>query len=117
MGRLVRGEALGTGGQTRVQDQTTSLEQVEESRGVAKDLQLDQEREVLKNQEPPQENQEAEAVGSKVEATESKEEVEVKQVPARERNCRLASTSARVSMRGSLARAWQDVRSVALNDQ
>jgi len=122
--RLVRGEALGMGVQTRVQDQTTSLEQVEESREVAKDLQLDQEREVLKNQGPPQENQEVEegeskveAVGSKVEATESKEEVEVKQVPARERNCRLASTSARVSMRGSLARAWQDVRSVALNDQ
>ena len=96
--RLVRGEALGMGVQTRVQDQTTSLEQVEESREVAKDLQLDQEREVLKNQEPLQGNQEVEegvskveAVGSKVEATESKEEVEVKQVPARERNCRYVS--------------------------
>jgi len=122
--RLVRGEALGMGGQTRVQDQTTSLEQVEESREVAKDLQLDQEREVLKNRGPPQENQEVEeggskveAVGSKAEATESKEEVEVKQLPVRERNCRLASTSARVSMRGSLARVWQAVRSVAPNDQ
>jgi len=122
--RLVRGEALGMGVQTRVQDQTTSLEQVEESREVAKDLQLDQEREVLKNQEPLQGNQEVEegvskveAVGSKVEATESKEEVEVKQVPAPERNCRLASTSARVSMRGSLARVWPVAQSVAPNDQ
>merc|ERR1712080_236761 len=88
--RLALGEALGMGGQTRVQDQTTSLEQVEESREGAKDLQLDQEREVLKNQGPPQENQEmeeggskVEAVGSKAEATESKEEVEVQQLLAR----------------------------------
>jgi len=111
------------GGLTRVQDQTTSLEQVEESREVAKDLHLDQEREVLKDQGPPQENQEVEGVvskveevASKVEAAESKEEVVEKQLPALERNCRLASTSARVSMRGSLARVWPAVQSVAPDD-
>jgi len=99
---------------------------VEESREVAKDLHLDQEKEVLKDQGPPQENQEVEeveskvgAVESRVEAAEGKEEVEVavKHLPALERNCRLASTSARVSMRASLARAWRDVQSVAQNDQ
>lgn len=99
---------------------------MEESREVAKDLHLDQEKEVLKDQGPPQENQEVEeveskvgAVESRVEAAEGKEEVEVavKHLPALERNCRLASTSARVSMRVSLARAWRDVQSVAQNDQ
>ena len=151
---MEQGEAQGMGGLTRVQDQTTSLEQVEESREVAKDLHLDQEREVLKDQGPPQENQEVEQVvskveevASKVEAAESKEEVVEKQLPALERNCRLmfqrffvltnfdskpnddhicitcikmfrlASTSARVSMRGSLARVWPAVQSVAPNDQ
>jgi len=116
-----QGEAQGMGGLTRVQDQTTSLEQVEESR---EDLHLDQEREVLKDQGPPQENQEVEQVvskveevASKVEAAESKEEVVEKQLPALERNCRLASTSARVSMRGSLARVWPAAQSVAPNDQ
>jgi len=122
-----QGEAQGMGGLTRVQDQTTSLEQVEESREVAKDLHLDQEREVHKDQGPLLENQEVEEVESKVEVVESKleeaegkgEEVEVveKQLPALERNCRLASTSARVSMRGSLARVWPAVQSVAPNDQ
>jgi hypothetical protein len=124
--RVEQGEAQGMGGLTRVQDQTTSLEQVEESREVAKDLHLDQEREVLKDQGPPQENQEVEEVVSKVEevaskvgAAESKEEVEVaeKHLPALERNCRLASTFARVSMRESLARVWRDAQSVAPNDQ
>merc|ERR1719432_298762 len=115
--RVVQGEAQGMGGLTRVQDQTTSLEQVQESRGVAKDLHLDQEREVLKDQGPPQENQEVEEVASKVEEAESKEEVVEKQLPALERNCRLASTSARVSMHGSLARVWPAVQSVAPNDQ
>jgi vancomycin resistance protein YoaR len=122
--RVEQGEAQGMGGLTRVQDQTTSLEQVEESREVAKDLHLDQEREVLKDQGPPQENQEVEEVvskveevASKVEAAESKEEVVEKQLPALEKNCRLASTSARVSMRGSLARVWPAAQSVAPSDQ
>ena len=95
---MEQGEAQGMGGLTRVQDQTTSLEQVEESREVAKDLHLDQEREVLKDQGPPQENQEVEQVvskveevASKVEAAESKEEVVEKQLPALERNCRFIS--------------------------
>ena len=35
--RVVQGEAQGMGGLTRVQDQTTSLEQVQESREVAKE--------------------------------------------------------------------------------
>jgi len=121
-----QGVAQGMGGLTRVQDQITSLGQVEESREVAKDLHLDQEREVLNDQGPPQENQEVEEVVSKVEevaskvgAAESKEEVEVaeKHLPALERNCRLASTFARVSMRESLARVWRDAQSVAPNDQ
>ena len=96
--KVEQGEAQGMGGLTRVQDQTTSLEQVEESREVAKDLHLDQEREVLKDQGPPQENQEVEEVvskveevASKVEAAESKEEVVEKQLPALERNCRFIS--------------------------
>jgi len=121
--------AQGMGDPKRAQGQITSLEQVEESREVAKDLHLDQEREVLKGQGPPQENQVVEeveskvgAVESKVEAAEDKEEEEVAEkhlprAPALERNCRLASTSARVSMRVSLARAWRDVQSVARNDQ
>jgi len=121
-----QGAAQGMEGPIRVKGQITSLEQVEESREVAKDLHLDQEKEVLKDQGPPQENQEVEeveskvgAVESRVEAAEGKEEVEVavKHLPALERNCRLASTSARVSMRASLARAWRDVQSVAQNDQ
>jgi len=121
-----QGAAQVMGGPKRVQGQITSPEQVEESREVAKDLHLDQEREVLKDQGPPRENQEVEeveskvgAVESKVEAAEGKEEVEVagKHLPALERNCRLASTSARVSMRGSLARVWPVAQSVAPNDQ
>jgi len=106
----------------RVQDQITFLEQVEESR--QEDQYLGQEREVLKDQGPHQENQELEEVGSrveevesKVEAAESKEEEEEEKLPALERNCRLASTSARVSMRGSLARVWPAAQSVAPNDQ
>ena len=136
----------------RVQDQITFLEQVEESR--QEDQYLGQEREVLKDQGPHQENQELEEVGSrveevesKVEAAESKEEEEEEKLPALERNCRLmfqrflvlknfdskpnddnlcitcikmfrlASTSARVSMRGSLARVWPVAQSVAPNDQ
>jgi len=122
--RAEEGVAQEMGGLKRVQGQITSQEQVEESREVAKDLHLDQEREVLKDQGPPQENQEVEQVvskveevASKVEAAESKEEVVEKQLPALERNCRLASTSARVSMRGSLARVWPAAQSVAPNDQ
>jgi len=106
----------------RVQDQITFPEQVEESR--QEDQYLGQEREVLKDQGPHQENQELEEVGSrveevesKVEAAESKEEEEEEELPALERNCRLASTSARVSMRGSLARVWPAAQSVAPNDQ
>jgi len=106
----------------RVQDQITFPEQVEESR--QEDQYLGQEREVLKDQGPHQENQELEEVGSrveevesKVEAAESKEEEEEEKLPALERNCRLASTSARVSMRGSLARVWPAAQSVAPNDQ
>merc|ERR1712083_320269 len=101
-----------------------SQEQVEESREVAKDPHLDQEREVHKDQGPLLENQEVEEVESKVEVVESKEEAaegkeeEVeKQLPALERNCRLASTSARVSTRESLARVWLGVQSVAPSDQ
>jgi len=118
--RVEQGVAHGLGGLARDQDQITSLEQVEESREVAKD----QEREVLKDQGPRQENQVVEEVASKVEeavskveAPESKEEVGEKHPPALERNCRLASTSARVSMRGSLARVWPAAQSVAPNDQ
>merc|ERR1712060_528454 len=79
----------------RVQVQITFLEQVEESR--QEDQFLGQEREVLKDQGPHQENQELEEVGSREE-----EEEEEEKLPALERNCRLASTSARVSMRVSL---------------
>jgi len=125
--RAEEGVAQEMGGLKRVQGQITSQEQVEESREVAKDLHLDQEREVHKDQGPLLENQEVEEVESKVEVVESKleeaegkgEEVEVveKQLPALERNCRLASTSARVSTRESLARVWLDVQSVAPSDQ
>jgi len=122
--RAEEGVAQEMGGLKRVQGQITSQEQVEESREVAKDLHLDQEREVHKDQGPLLENQEVEEVESKVEVVESKEEAaegkeeEVeKQVPALERNCRLASTSARVSTRESLARVWLDVQSVAPSDQ
>ena len=96
--RAEEGVAQEMGGLKRVQGQITSQEQVEESREVAKDLHLDQEREVLKDQGPPQENQEVEQVvskveevASKVEAAESKEEVVEKQLPALERNCRFIS--------------------------
>ena len=97
-----RGAAQGMEGPIRVKGQITSLEQVEESREVAKDLHLDQEKEVLKDQGPPQENQEVEeveskvgAVESRVEAAEGKEEVEVavKHLPALERNCRFIIVS------------------------
>jgi len=122
--RAEEGVAQEMGGLKRVQGQITSQEQVEESREVAKDLHLDQEREVHKDQGPLLENQEVEEVESKVEVVESKEEAaegkeeEVeKQLPALERNCRLASTSARVSTRESLARVWLDVQSVAPSDQ
>ena len=135
----------------RVQDQITFLEQVEESR--QEDQYLGQEREVLKDQGPHQENQELEEVGSrveevesKVEAAESKEEEEEEKLPALERNCRLmfqrflvltsfyskpnddhlcitcikmfrlASTSARVSMRVSLARVLPGAQNVAPSD-
>ena len=135
----------------RVQDQITFLEQVEESR--QEDQYLGQEREVLKDQGPHQENQELEEVGSrveevesKVEAAESKEEEEEEKLPALERNCRLmfqrflvlknfdskpnddnlcitcikmfrlASTSARVSMRVSLALVWPGAQNVAPSD-
>jgi len=104
----------------RVQVQITFLEQVEESR--QEDQYLGQEREVLKDQGPHQENQELEEVGSrveevesKVEAAESKEEEEEK-LPALERNCRLASTSARVSMRVSLALVLPGAQNVAPSD-
>ena len=74
----------------RVQDQITFLEQVEESR--QEDQYLGQEREVLKDQGPHQENQELEEVESKVEAAESKEEEEEEEkLPALERNCRFPS--------------------------
>ena len=98
--RAEEGVDQGMGGLKRVPGQITSQEQVEESREVAKDLHLDQEREVLKDQGPPQENLEVEevkskvgAVESKVEAAEGKEEVEVagKHLPALERNCRFFS--------------------------
>ena len=96
--RAEEGVDQGMGGLKRVPGQITSQEQVEESREVAKDLHLDQEREVLKDQGPPQENQEVEQVvskveevASKVEAAESKEEVVEKQLPALERNCRFIS--------------------------
>merc|ERR1712088_566728 len=101
----------------RVQDQITFLEQVEESR--QEDQYLGQEREVLKDQGPHQENQELEEVGSKVEEAESKEEEEEEEeekLPALERNCRLASTSARVSMRVSLARVLPGALNVAPSD-
>ena len=135
----------------RVQDQITFPEQVEESR--QEDQYLGQEREVLKDQGPHQENQELEEVGSrveevesKVEAAESKEEEEEEKLPALERNCRLmfqrflvltsfyskpnddhlcitcikmfrlASTSARVSMRVSLARVLPGAQNVAPSD-
>ena len=80
----------------RVQDQITFPEQVEESR--QEDQYLGQEREVLKDQGPHQENQELEEVGSRVEEVESKveaaeskeeEEEEEEKLPALERNCRL----------------------------
>ena len=99
--RAEEGVAQEMGGLKRVQGQITSQEQVEESREVAKDLHLDQEREVHKDQGPLLENQEVEEVESKVEVVESKleeaegkgEEVEVveKQLPALERNCRFLS--------------------------
>jgi len=107
----------------RVQDQITFLEQVEESR--QEDQYLGQEREVLKDQGPHQENQELEEVGSRVEEVESKveaaeskeeEEEEEEKLPALERNCRLASTSARVSMRVSLALVWPGAQNVAPSD-
>ena len=133
----------------RVQDQITFPEQVEESR--QEDQYLGQEREVLKDQGPHQENQELEEVGSrveevesKVEAAESKEEEEEEKLPALERNCRLmfqlflvltnsktnddlicitcikmfrlASTSARVSMRVSLALVLPGAQNVAPSD-
>ena len=135
----------------RVQVQITFPEQVEESR--QEDQYLGQEREVLKDQGPHQENQELEEVGSrveevesKVEAAESKEEEEEEKLPALERNCRLmfqrflvltsfyskpnddhlcitcikmfrlASTSARVSMRVSLARVLPGAQNVAPSD-
>ena len=134
----------------RVQDQITFPEQVEESR--QEDQYLGQEREVLKDQGPHQENQELEEVGSRVEEVESKveaaeskeEEEEEEKLPALERNCRLmfqlflvltnsktnddlicitcikmfrlASTSARVSMRVSLARVWPGAQNVAPSD-
>merc|ERR1712083_204273 len=99
----------------RVQDQITFLEQVEESR--QEDQYLGQEREVLKDLGPHQENQELEEVESKVEAAESKEEEEEEEkLPALERNCRLASTSARVSMRVSLARVLPGAQNVAPSD-
>ena len=128
----------------RVQDQITFPEQVEESR--QEDQYLGQEREVLKDQGPHQENQELEEVESKVEAAESKEEEEEEKLPALERNCRLmfqrflvltsfyskpnddlicitcikmfrlASTSARVSMRVSLARVLPGAQNVAPSD-
>ena len=140
--RVEQGVAHGLGGLARDQDQITSLEQVEESREVAKD----QEREVLKDQGPRQENQVVEEVASKVEAAESKEEVVEKHLPALERNCRLmfqrffvltnfdskpnddhicitcikmfrlASTSARVSMRVSLALVLPGAQNVAPSD-
>jgi len=106
----------------RVQDQITFPEQVEESR--QEDQYLGQEREVLKDQGPHQENQELEEVGSRVEEVESKveaaeskeEEEEEEKLPALERNCRLASTSARVSMRVSLALVWPGAQNVAPSD-
>ena len=137
----------------RVQVQITFLEQVEESR--QEDQYLGQEREVLKDQGPHQENQELEEVGSRVEEVESKveaaeskeeEEEEEEKLPALERNCRLmfqrffvltnfdskpnddlicitcikmfrlASTSARVSMRVSLARVLPGAQNVAPSD-
>jgi len=107
----------------RVQDQITFLEQVEESR--QEDQYLGQEREVLKDQGPHQENQELEEVGSRVEEVESKveaaeskeeEEEEEEKLPALERNCRLASTSARVSMRVSLALVLPGAQNVAPSD-
>lgn len=107
----------------RVQVQITFLEQVEESR--QEDQYLGQEREVLKDQGPHQENQELEEVGSRVEEVESKveaaeskeeEEEEEEKLPALERNCRLASTSARVSMRVSLALVLPGAQNVAPSD-
>ena len=131
----------------RVQVQITFLEQVEESR--QEDQYLGQEREVLKDQGPHQENQELEEVGSRVEEVESKVEAaesKEEKLPALERNCRLmfqrflvlknfdskpnddllcitcikmfrlASTSARVSMRVSLARVLPGAQNVAPSD-
>ena len=103
---MEEGAAKGMGAQKRVQGQITSPEQVEESREVAKDLHLGQERQVHKDQGPHLENQEVEEVESKVEVGVSKaeaaegkeegeeeeeEEVVEKQLPALERNCRFPS--------------------------
>jgi len=105
-------------------EQTLSLDLVEGSREEGtRHLHLDQGRELPKDQGILQENQEVEEVeskveegGSKVEVVGDKVEVVEKPLPALEKNCRLASTSALDSMRASLAPVWQDVQSVALSD-
>merc|ERR1712088_1066182 len=91
-------------------EQTLSLDLVEGSREEGtRHLHLDQGRELPRDQGIRQENQEVEEVESKVEVVE-------KPLPALEKNCRLASTSALDSMRASSAPVWQDVQSVALSD-
>merc|ERR1711910_114072 len=98
-------------------EQTLSLDLVEGSREEGtRHLHLDQGRELPKDQGILQENQEVEEVESKVEEGEDKVEVVEKPLPALEKNCRLASTSALDSTRASLAPVWQDVQSVALSD-